>query len=1574
MDAPGFFKLVRTPGKFDAGTRKRLDHVERLVERALKDLDWTETNALQVRERTWQLLSRLFVLMPRLESHDETDWSVVLNSLAAVARTSDLAGASQLRDRLVTLACDYSPKAARVDLTMLRRDAYEAIDIEKRRHKQGWGALNHLHEMALKSISDEIATSDRAHHLRLDRKNASKDLVAKVSGSSAVLVSGDSGVGKSALTLLSLTSLSAADPGSAQALCINLRHVPKLPLDLENRLGCPLSTLLYELNAPQRMLIVDGADAVTEGMEDAFTYLVDAAAASDAKVIAVTSTDNKEIVREVLSGHFGADLADYDVKQLADTDLDQIVKTFPELERLYTNSRSRDLLRRLVVVDLLVRGGRLTGVPLSDADAMQEVWSGLVRRRGRSDRGHPDAREFVLLRLAELSLSGGDRLDAIEGLDQEAMDGLRRDGLLQAPLDNPFMIGSDFSHDEVRRYAVARLLLAERDPMSRILSAGAPRWALGAARLACQALLGKPDTPATPLRGRFTKLQASFDQLVEVGHGARWGDVPGEALITLADFSEVLRDAWPELRADDSAGLQRLARLVDQRLPKDKGIVDPVAIEPIIKLLLDDETPWQLGKYAEDLLREWLQGHAIAGTPAGHPLRILLRGRLVEACEAGDRRLDEQREAAAAARAARTPEEIERMRRFEESNPKMFTELGYGGRRRRKRPKVPHECTDKVFLELLALLGPDLGKGGEEILRRVARDSPWSLAPAVEEPFADHAVSQYHPGLLAYLAEAYYLDDESDGTEFDDEGIRRHRSRGLGPFPLVAWHRGPFKWLFRTDFRGGVAVLNRLLNHAAKMRARILARGRRMRHSHEDVDIGQYQADLEIAGTPRLYVGDVQVWMWYRGTGVGPNPCMSALQALERVCDQLLEAGMPVRNLVPCLLEGCENLAMVGLVVGILVRHLEDADDLVDSYITEPLIWHLEFRRVAGEYSERGANSEEVEAPERRKWSFHEAAMFMAVRAEDERAADLQALAGTLVERARRGLEQGFGFYATDEETKGEDFRQQLAMVRAWASCLDRSNFQVYEASDGLHVQATPPDDVVQALRQNNEELERVAEENRLTNRYFFRRGEADYEAIGPDELAADLGTARKLLEDRQSHSAHDGWDVPALVASAVLEAHLLRRVAIPDDALKFATDTLIRVSEGVASPRPLEVDGTYYEQGADRSAARVLPLLLIPTAARLREAFDGADGSATFSRASSAGINIARAVASEVRLHLARGLDHLWATPCVQDGPCHHQFGLQIASETMRDCAFGDWNPECGMRNVTVLDDPLGNSLTDTADDSILPSRLDASIRALAPAAIANICISAPAREMLTVLFAAQRRSLLFHERNDMDQRGTHSLVSARALLTLAQHGDDTAIFDFTDAYAENLALLSNLLLGLAAAAEETLDRAKVARRVWPNIIRHVLDLHSRGQVTFENDFYSELALASLIPNAAIDSHYLYREVKGQPIAWWETLTLRSEVEAWLLPAAGRDLCIDRLIAFLRTLGPEIQAKVGLPWVATMVHASPGAIAKGSYATAEWLIETRSAATDAGLSAMWQKVVDALVVEGVLRLARYSL
>ena len=134
------------------------------------------------------------------------------------------------------------------------------------------------------------------------------------------------------------------------------------------------------------MLVVDGADAAAEDRLDAFRCLVGAARESVVKVIAVTSIDSKQVVLDALSECFDGRVAEHVVPPLGDSEIDDVVGTFSELQRLNADPRSRELLRRLVVVDLLVRG-QVSGTPLTDADAMNEVWSGLVRRREMSDRG-----------------------------------------------------------------------------------------------------------------------------------------------------------------------------------------------------------------------------------------------------------------------------------------------------------------------------------------------------------------------------------------------------------------------------------------------------------------------------------------------------------------------------------------------------------------------------------------------------------------------------------------------------------------------------------------------------------------------------------------------------------------------------------------------------------------------------------------------------------------------------------------------------------------------------------------------------------------------------------------------------------------------------------------------------------------------------------------------------------------------------------------------------------------------------------------------------------------------------------
>jgi hypothetical protein len=1551
-DSESFFALLGEEGKSRKQLTDRLDHVTDLVRSALKTLG-VDADDQATQRHTWELLSHLSVLMTRLESPDESDWSATRNELMSVARRGELAGAGVLLTRLEGLAATYAPSAATVNLKLLRREVHSLLEPGVRRHQRAWQVLDQLDKQARMAVRGTIGTG--ADALQLDRAATAATVVEAAATSRGVLAGGESGVGKSVLVLGALRAAVEADPDQHQVLNLNLRHLPATPFELASGLGAPLADVLGELSAPRRILVVDGADAAGDDRRDVLVQLVRAASEADVRVVAIASNETAAPLRDLLGEQLGTDgITDVSVPVLTDAEINEVVAGFPQLERLASTPRSRELLRRLVVVDLLVRSG-VSEVPLSDLDAMQQVWEGLVRRSGR---GSAHAREHALLELARLALRKEDEVDVAGRLDGTAVDGLRSDGLLAAPRESPWQVLPDFGHDEVRRYAVARVLLSHADPAGELLAAGAPRWTLSAARLACATLLSSPARDKDPVEGRFGRLQAAFVALAEAGHGERWRDVPSEALLVLSDPSPVLADAWPALRAGNAEELHRLLRLVKQRHRRSDGTLDVIVVEPIIAKLLEEGTPWEIGEDVRDVLTSWLQSLAMRRAPAGNALREQMRERLVAVCAEAERREAEAR-AAAGERSSQSAEELAVEQGLLERGGPIMRAIGGGRVGRRRRLDIPRELRDETLLELLALLGADLGEEGERLLRRVATEAPNRLEPAVESLGAGVALAQYRRGLLADLTEAYYLNDRDDGSfGWHEDGIRRHGHLGVG-VPLSAWYRGPFTALFQSDFLAGVRVLNRLLNHAADTRVRTLAGlgdpfGRPAEGAVEAMAL-----ELSVTGKPRRYAGDSHVWFWYRGTGVGPYPCMSALQALERVCDQFLAAQIPLERIVALMLDGCENLAMLGLVVGVLVRHLERAGALLDPFLAEPDVWQLEFARVVSESGGLAANSEGLANAERRGWSFREAAMWMVVNADEERAERLQKIGEQLVANAENAEPDRTADGADDGATSPS----RVTLARNWASALDYRQYRTRTEGDSTVVEVVPPDDVLTELGPGNEDLRRGHEVVSLSMRYAVRSLGASAATAQPDgeQMAADLAVGIDLFENPPQGAAVGIWDAVAAVSAAALRAHLLDGVGLDADAIAFAVATVFAVAEGADPPDQFEFEGSYFERGSDRAAARALPLLLLPAAASV---VDGA-------RVASAGHRLAHAVADEVRLHLARGLDAVWTTPC-EGSPCHHELALDLAIETMRDCMFGGWDHDSGRRHIERVDDPLPESLSAVPGDNLYVARLDAAIRAVGRAATVETCVRERARDLLLDLVGAQRRGLVAHEEN-YDDRGSSALVAARALLGLAATGDDQPLFDHINGLADNATQMGSFLRALAAAAEETQSAAEAAQQIWPEVIGRVLELDRAGHSPFGDRYFGRMSLASLAPMPTADIAFLYRELEGEPIAWTDVEGWKDAIDAWLATATGEAQCVDSLIGLLRTAPESVQARLGVPWVSALVLPDVEAVVRRSFFIDTWLKEIRSAASEAGVVDVWQRLVDALVVAGDTQLAPYS-
>ena len=1116
-------------GRARDALRSRFEHLNDLVRNS-----GPEGHGFSV----WELLRQLHVSQIRVEATDESDWAALQDELKGWAREQTLTGAMDLRSRLADLAALYAPDGAEVDRSQLCNDAHSTLHSDRRLSGVAWGELRRLQQEARNSVRS-VCGSDSP--VALPRTLTRDELASALMSAGVLLVSGESGVGKSALVCSALDHLGDED-SEFESVYVNLRDLPPRPIDLRSRLGAPLDRVLGEMSAPKRLLVIDAADQCAETQDTPLSGILGDALRAGVAVCVVSAETGIGAVESIIASAGTPPLQRFVVSGLSDAEVFDLAGNFPSLRQVSRDPRARELLRRPVVADLLARAGG-GGVPLCMSAVMDEIWAGLVRKDGELGGGSPDSREQALRQLAIQHLSGQDPEGAYAALDGDALEGLRRDGIVRTGRQ-PWSPLPEFAHDILRAFAVARVLGADGSPAEKLVEFGAPRWTLPAARLAFQSLLHhREDSGAT-----LESLQESCETLVVPSKGARWGDVPVEAALGLPDWEDILAESWDWLASDNGAGLLRVFRLVAHR-HTGNGIADQAVAGPIAALLVERWWPESLQSQVEEFLGAWLRGLISQRAPAANEVRARLRELIEHQVALGDQRMQRQAEEQAARLAARSPEQIEEE---DEARIRMSQLHSLFEPQRQRRESLPFELTDEVTLELLVLLGPDLGASGEQLLRRVAANDPERLQKAVEALLAGESLAQHDHGLLVDLVEAYYIDvhQAQFGSDVFDDGIRPHVYAGLGVPQAGPW-RGPFFAMFRHGFAGGVTSLNRILNHAARVQMR--PDPGNPWGPPQPVSANPTGEELSISGEPRKYVGNAATWLWYREIAAGPYPCTSALQALERVCGQILERDqLPPVELLAVLLDGCENLAVPALAYGLMVRHIERFERLIYPYLVEPFVWKAETHRAVNETSGLTGRTADPAAAERRKWTPLMVVMTLVMSAQEDRRQELKKLGSALFERSET-------YY---DGTPRQAEESAIARKRALAFDVEQYESELAESGDEIRISLKEDEEVQEALAESNADLLRGMEADSFKLRYSDRlTGRPNPEPLNAEQLIRDIDTAKALLVDPPPSSVFGIAAAPAAVAAAVLEGFFLDEMALEEDDLAWAVRTLADVA-----------------------------------------------------------------------------------------------------------------------------------------------------------------------------------------------------------------------------------------------------------------------------------------------------------------------------------------------------------------------------------------------------------------------------
>ncbi|BDU01018.1 MULTISPECIES: hypothetical protein [Nocardia] len=1378
-------------------------------------------------------------------------------------------------------------------------------------HPTGWSRLLALDHEARRAVSREVIPAEGGAALRLPRDFERRELLAAVLGDGHVVVTGESGVGKSAL-VLDIIEPAALDVNQ-RAIAVNLRQLPDNQLALAAHLDSPLEQLFGEHAASEWLFVVDGADAVAEGHGAVFAYLVRCAHDAGMRVVAVTAAENASVVSGMLTFD-GVAPREHRVPGLTDDDVMIAARRFPGLQRLADDSRARELLKRPIIIDLLSRVSDL-GLPLSESEALGHVWRHLVFNGGQPGGGAAGAREQVMLKLAAQAVSPGDIDEVAGSLDQTAVEGLRRTGLLQPASGLPWDLLPEFKHDLVRTYSIARYLLKSLDLSAALISAGTPRWTLPAARIACEIVLSAPEAPKHPRAGRFAALQIGFDQLATGGHSERWADVPTEALLALPGSEPLLDEAWTTMEPGMPPALTRTLRILDTRFRR-AGQLAPEIAEPIVQRLVDQWQSYVSVVATSNLVRDWLRAHVARRTESGQSTRLSIRTAILKRCSED----------------ARGSTRLERRRASEWISP--------------------------LEVELLALSGPDLGADAAVLLACIAADEPESIGPVIEADCVAESLASYDPRLLVELADAYYIDTDGFGSLSPlEDGIRDH-TIGVSPFP--AFDRGPFVAMLRSDYRGGVGLVNAMLNHAVEHR---MLKDVALQRDSVDEEERSSRHPLSITGAEKLYIGDEAVWRWYRNTAVGPVPCISALQALEYVTEERVRAGVGIAEITSILLEDAESLAMLALVFGMLVRHLELVGETIEPFLSEPLVWEMENQRVGHESSGLAAQVPELSNLDRRTWSLWQVAAYLTHGVSEGRSRQLKLLGEQLLARA----------IARIDDPSTQQGREQLAIGQKRAAALDSGRYEAVQAGGLIWWRPIVDRALDDVFETSDADLRRVNDVVGLTVRHAHARAQNGGRApdMSAEDLAADLVSARDLLTNPPRAVMIPTADGPVAVAATAIELALTGRTDVSVEDLQWSVRTVLGVAEHIAAHPTDGWDDSFFSQGVDRSAAGVLPYLLLPEAIDLRRAV-GINSSERVQKFNDVIATVASWAADEARLFLAQALDVIWSTPCDPDhldGRCHHQVAIEIVQESCADSivvSTGE-GTDRHERRLARLGSPVIESLDNADAETILVARLTPAIRAVGSAAVGSVCHQDEIRKMLDVLLSAHQRARLAGGLNRRRGRWD-TLVAARAAVRQAFDENGETILDFVQRYLNDGELLAESLMAIAAAAGENSTIGRNVSRLWPDLMDRILDAAQNDSGILSKRGWKEVA-PYLIPDRSPGLGYATSENEIISSNWTNLLGWSAQVERWLEVTPCTSNSLDRLVSAIMQLDGPDQAETGMIWVERLLDRC-AAIRAQSHALPSWLRERRDDLSTEDQTRRWQRMVDMLLVAGDRRVA----
>lgn len=817
-------------------------------------------------DETVRLISRLQVLHLDFRDASSRSYQQALRMCQQAVEGQDHAAAENLWARLLALASKKNPAGGllRSLLPVLRSDFPLLPPLDDR---ADWQRLERFSQAGQERTRDSLTSG-----MVISRSLASQEIEAQLLERQSVLVSGESGAGKSALAK-SISrgwqsgSVVWLDPVGAEAEDL---------IALERKIGLrkPLNELLPLSPRKLSLLVLDALERWSPCGLDCAARLINTCSPSDAWVILATArSDQQRLVLDALSSREapinGWSFYPLDLPSL--NDLQEVWSRFPDLHRLLLrHPRMEGLLRNLKVLDWLTRGKTAEA---ASWNAPSQLIDGLWRRWTGSGP-NPYGKENVLQKIARLEadlMEASVALSSLEG-SEVVLKELADEELIRVEEGRV-----SFRHDLTGDWARLRSLVAESPGALRQKLpdlALSPHW-YSALRFFGQRLLEQGDSGAR----EWLDLYEALPEGVDSSTVAR--DLMLDSLIFASNSEQLMEGLWPHLAAGDG---RLLSRLLNRFLF--------VATKPHPEAAAWRIPHWPLwGPILETLDRHRSDVATKAPVPGAEICCLWLES---------TRRNRRWREEAArtALEIANTHPDSERAIIFEAvllaapELPEEVTELALRLSRRSEIYEEPAADEAPVFLFPRAgRFRPPFPDGPRARIGRGFREAV--LGSGSLRGLIDVKPAIAREVLLACcLQEPRWVPFDRDRYLHDVPGVYEW----LEGFPPT-YSKGPFLWFLKLQPKEGLEAILRLVNQGTANREEEAHRRRP-------------------PGSPvikrRRCAGDVEVYRWNEHSS---NVLQTALAALEKWLADELEQGRSVEPAIRTIFKRSRSAAFAGVLV-----------------------------------------------------------------------------------------------------------------------------------------------------------------------------------------------------------------------------------------------------------------------------------------------------------------------------------------------------------------------------------------------------------------------------------------------------------------------------------------------------------------------------------------------------------------------------------------------------------------------------------------------------------------------------------